>query len=339
MRNPNGYGSVVKLSGNRRNPFAVRKTIGWNEKGYPVYLIIGYVASREDGMILLADYNKSPWDVDAEKITLTELFELWLEKKGHKLGKSSQASLKSAFKHTHALQEMPYKSLKSYHMQDVIDNCGRSASTQGAIQNLFGHLDSFALEIDVINKGYSQLLKSAAQPDTKKKPFTDEEVAVLWENQDVPWVDTVLMYMYTGFRISELLDMKIENVDLEQGTFRGGTKTKAGKNRIVPIHSKIRDFVVARYEEGQTYLIRKEDGSPLSSHDYYKEWKKLMAMFQFSHTPHECRNTFRSWLDSAGANKVCIDMILGHKSRDVGEQTYTHKGVEELRTAIELVTS
>ena len=35
MKNPNGYGTVVKLSGNRRKPYAVRKTIGFNEKVIP----------------------------------------------------------------------------------------------------------------------------------------------------------------------------------------------------------------------------------------------------------------------------------------------------------------
>lgn len=41
MKNPNGYGTVVKLSGNRRKPYAVRKTLGFNEKGYPIYKSIG----------------------------------------------------------------------------------------------------------------------------------------------------------------------------------------------------------------------------------------------------------------------------------------------------------
>ena len=54
MKNPNGYGSVVKLSGNRRKPYAVRKTAGWNEKGHPIYINIGYFSTREEGLIALA---------------------------------------------------------------------------------------------------------------------------------------------------------------------------------------------------------------------------------------------------------------------------------------------
>ena len=56
-------------------------------------------------------------------------------------------------------------------------------------------------------------------------------------------------------------------------------------------------------------------------------------------TPHECRHTFRSRLDSAGANKVCIDLMMGHKSKEVGERVYTHKKLEELKFAIELIAS
>ena len=336
MRNPNGYGSVVKLSGNRRRPFAVRKTIGWNDKGHPIYLPIGYTATREEGMILLAEYNKSPWDIDAEKTTMEDLFELFQEKKMPKLGKSTKASLKSAYNHCKKFHKMKYKDMKSFHMQDCIDNCGRGYSTQWAIKNLFGHLDRFALEIDVIDKSYAQLTTAEPIPETKKKPFTDEEVDKVWKIKDKPWVDSVLVFLYSGFRISELLSLKTEKVDLEQGTFQGGIKSASGKDRIVPIHSKIFEFVKKRVEEGNKYLFSL-NGKKLSNAKYYEIWNSIMDELKIEHTPHECRHTFRSRLDSAGANKVCIDLMMGHKSKEVGERVYTHKTVQELKDAIELI--
>ena len=63
----------------------------------------------------------------------------------------------------------------------------------------------------------------------------------------------------------------------------------------------------------------------------------MMEKLQMNHTPHECRHTFRSKLDSAKANKKCIDLMMGHKSKDVGERTYTHKTLQELKDAIELI--
>lgn len=146
------------------------------------------------------------------------------------------------------------------------------------------------------------------------------------------------MFLYTGFRISELLEMKIENIDLNARTFQGGTKTASGKNRIVPIHSKIIELVQRRIEEGNQYLFSYNE-KKIPSATYYGFWNTIMDAHQMTHTPHECRHTFRSRLDSAGANKVCIDLLMGHKSKEVGERIYTHKTLEELKTTIELITS
>jgi integrase len=63
-----------------------------------------------------------------------------------------------------------------------------------------------------------------------------------------------------------------------------------------------------------------------------------MEKLKTEHTPHDCRHTFRSRLDSAGANKRCVDLMMGHKSKDVGERVYTHKTTEELKLNIELIT-
>ena len=58
-----------------------------------------------------------------------------------------------------------------------------------------------------------------------------------------------------------------------------------------------------------------------------------MKMAKMEHTPHECRHTFRSRLDSVGANKKCIDM-MGHMSKDVGARVNTHKTIDVLKAAI-----
>ncbi len=338
MRNPNGYGSVVKLSGNRRNPYAARKTKGWDDRGYPIYDTIGYYPTREAGMIALAEYNRNPYDINAAKVTLAELFEKWSEKKLPKLSSSLQSSLKNAYGHTKAIQGMRYKEIRSFHMQDCIDNCGCGYSTQGAIKNLFGHLDRFAMELDVIQKMYSTLTTAAPVPETSKVPFTDDEIEKLWTIQNQEWVDTVLILLYSGWRITELLTLKSENVDLEQGTMKGGIKTRNGKDRIVPIHSKIQPFVEQWMNRGTEYLITDKDGKKMTDAQYRPYFKAIMEQLGFSHCPHECRHTLRSRLDSAGANKKCIDMILGHKSKDVGERVYTHKTVAELKAAIELIS-
>lgn len=340
MKNPNGYGTVVKLSGNRRNPYAVRKTTGFNEKGYPIYLNIGYAPTKEAGLIMLAEYNKSPWDIEADKITLAELYDLWKEKRMPKLGKSNQSSLRSAYRHIQKYGKMKYNQIKSYHMQDCVDTCGCGYSTQGAIKNLWGHLDRFAMELDVVSKCYSDLVTSEPIPETKKIPFTDEEVQRVWDNQQLPWSDSLLFFLYTGFRISEFVEIKVSSVDIagEIPTITEGIKTDAGKNRIVPIHSKIMPIVQNRLEQSKSGYLFEWNGKRLNQTQYRNIWAELMRQLGMQHTPHECRHTFRSRLDSAGGNKVCIDRIMGHKSKGTGERVYTHKTLIELKETVELIT-
>lgn len=341
MKNPNGYGSVTKLSGNRRRPFWVRKTVGWNEKGYPIYETIGYCASREEGNMLLAEYNRNPYDINQAKITLEELYQLWLQKKTSRLNENSVRTLKSAYRHIEQLRAVPYKDIKAVNMQDTIDNCGLSSSTQQSIKSLWYHLDKLALELDISSKNYSSLITTAPAPETSRIPFSDDEIKRVWEMYNTPkselddicseWVDTVLILLYTGLRISEFTTIKTVDVDLEERTIKGGIKTKAGKNRIIPIHSAIFPMVEARYNPAEEFLIC---GSP---RNYRRIFEAVMKCLQMEHTPHECRHTFETRLDSAGANRKCIDLMMGHASRDVGNRVYNHKTLEELHNAIELL--
>ncbi len=68
MKLPNGYGTVTKLSGNRRKPYVVKEGISGKQKP------IGYTTTREEGLILLAQYNNDPWDIQTDKITFQELY-------------------------------------------------------------------------------------------------------------------------------------------------------------------------------------------------------------------------------------------------------------------------
>jgi len=335
MRNPNGYGTVARLSGNRRNPYVVRKTLGFNEKGYPIYHTIAYCPTREEGNIILADFNRATYNIDAFNITMAELFERFCETKLIKMSASSKGSLKAAFMHCRELHQSKYREIKSFHMQSCIDNCKRKYSTQWSIKNLFSHLDKLALELDIINKGYSSLTTADSIPETSRSPFTDEEIKLLWENASLDWVDSILIFIYSGFRLSELLNMELKDINLTEKTFTGGVKTASGKNRVVPIHSKIFPLVLNRIQESKKYLFE-FNGEKIKTITYYTKWRAIMAKFNMQHTPHECRHTFRSKLDSAGANKKCIDLMMGHKSKDVGERIYTHKTIEELRSSLEL---
>lgn len=337
MKNPNNYGTVVKLSGNRRRPYAVRKTIGYTDDGNPIRKCIGYTASKEEGLILLAEYNKNPYDLDTKNITFKELYELWYTQNIHKFATTTKASYYTAFNATKELHHLKYATLKLHHLQTCIDNC-QSGSTKNKVRALLTNLDKYALAHDIIVRSYTALIETPSIERKKEKiPFTYAEINMLWKNLHVPYVDTILILLYTGLRINELLSLKLENIDLESKIIQGGSKTASGKNRIVPIHYKILPIVQKYYTRNSQYLIE-YNCKPLNYHLYIFQWNTVMQALNIRHTTHECRHTVRSELDRKGGNKVCIDRIIGHKSQGTGEAVYTHKTIEELRATIELIS-
>ena len=68
-RNPNGYGCVTKLKGNRSRPWVVKVTV-YDDQGGSKQVPVGYAESEEKANILLAEYNNNPWDIDREKLPL-----------------------------------------------------------------------------------------------------------------------------------------------------------------------------------------------------------------------------------------------------------------------------
>lgn len=77
MRLPNSYGSIYKLSGNRRRPFAAVITQGWKDDGKPIRKYLGYYTTRKDALSALADYNAKPYKIDDHGITLAALYARW----------------------------------------------------------------------------------------------------------------------------------------------------------------------------------------------------------------------------------------------------------------------
>lgn len=128
-RNPNNYGCVTKLKGKRSRPWIVKVTV-YDSDGRARQVPVDYAETEEQANIILAQYNNNPWNIDRNKITLLELYRRWSEVQLPKLGKSSRAASKTAFNHCQKYYGMKYRSLRAYHMQDCIDNCGRGYSAK-----------------------------------------------------------------------------------------------------------------------------------------------------------------------------------------------------------------
>lgn len=343
MRLPNGYGGVVKLSGKRRKPFQVRLTKGFNNDGKQIFMYLGYYATKNEALIALAEYNSSPYDIS--QITFSEVFKKWSNEHFKKVSDSAIENYSNAYrKYCKSLYKMKFQEIRLAHLQGIIDNCGMAHPTRAVIKTLFCVLYKYAIKHDLVDKNYAQYVDIGQREGViKREPFTQEEIDKLFKHvNDIDYTDTVLIMIYTGLRIGELLDMKIKDVHLEDRYMVGGSKTKAGKNRIIPINRKIEPFIRRYYEKNKykEYLIINSLGRPMTYSNYRREkWDNIMEKLQFkgNHKPHDARHTFASLMDTAGANKLCIKRIIGHSSQDLTEDVYTHKSIQELIEAIDLI--
>ena len=343
MKNPNGYGCVYKLSGKRRKPWGVKKTVGFDDYGKQLRVNIGYYRTRQEALIALAEYNNNPYDLKASTLTFNDVYEKWSQEKfAEYTNKSTRKNYTAAYSYCTALYNMKMVDIRPYHMQQVLDNCNRGYEMVKRTRILFNQLYVWCIQHDCIKKNYAQGLKvNVKQDSSPRKSFTYEEVDLLWNSiGSNEYVSIVLMLIYSGVRISELLNLKKEDVHLDEQWFSvKASKTDAGV-RTVPIADKVLPFWKSFYERSKcSYAVCTINGEQLTYENFKKRyWKPLMDNLNLQHTIHETRHTCISLLTMKNANPTIIKKIVGHKSiMSLTERVYTHIEIRELINTINLI--
>ena len=341
MKNPNGYGSVSKLSGKRRRPFIVRITTGFDINGRQIMKVLGYYHTQAEAIKALANYNDNPYDINLNDITLKEILDRFMENKKGAVEKSSLKSYRVWYNYLRPLYSKRMKDIRTFELQNFINSLSHlSTGSLKLVKSFIRMLFKDAMEMDIISKDYSEYIKL---PKYKKiierKIFTEEEIALLWDNIKImEYADTILILIYTGMRINELLKLEKKNVNLENNTIIGGSKTDAGKNRIIPIHPKILPLIVKRMGNKTDYLIpnKKESGAYIYNNFRQNEFVKIMKQLGMEHTVHDTRHTFATLISNVSNNETVITGIIGHTNINMTKK-YTHTNIEEMRKEMEKI--
>lgn len=166
MRLPNGFGSIVTLKGNRRNPYAAyTKTEGYTEDGHPIRKALGYFETWEDAYNCLLDYNKDPLAFDSQKTTFAELYALLMKQKESApkgLSQSNRNNLKAAYAKCEQFYQVPVSSIKSMHLQALMDSITDMYSVQflSKVKGLWKQMYDLAMECDIVTKTMLNSLES-----------------------------------------------------------------------------------------------------------------------------------------------------------------------------------
>lgn len=369
MRLPNGFGQITELRNqNLRKPFRAMVSVGWTAEGQPIRKTLkpqGYFKTYNEAYAALVEYNKNPYDL-IDTCTMEDLFNRWKEDRGRKYSDSQLKVLSIAWSYSSSIYKTRVREVRVRHLKSCIINgtiikSGQlhtaPPSMQKAMKNLYNNLFDYAVEYELTDKNYSRMFSLSNDPDieipetatNEHIAFTDHEMELLWQNIDkVPIVDMILIQCYSGWRPRELMELKLKDVDLENKTFSGGLKTKSGKNRLVPIHSKILPYVV-RYAE-----YAREIGSE-NLFNYKSAWSKMgctmdyrryFYLFQevlktlglnLKHRPHDCRVQFITQAKKHHVDEYALKRMVGHRINDVTESYYTKRDPEWLREEIEKI--
>ena len=350
---PNAYGSITKMSGKRRKPYRVRVTDRWvidDKTGRSKQLrpTLGYFETREEAMIALATYNENPYDINTDNITFSEVYEKWSDGYFRTLSNLSSArTIKAAYSYCNGLYNMRMQDIRVSHLEGTIINAQVGDSTKARIKSLFNMLYRYAVANDIVEKDYAAVMFANGNPIKRSRtrdviPFTQEEIQMLWNNlEQIPFVDMILIEIYSGWRPQELAILKTYDVDITSETMRGGLKTDAGKNRIVPIHPLIKKRMSEAATLQSEYLFNDangQQGTYMTYDKYRSRFDKVMKRLNLKHHPHETRHTFITKAKACGVDEYILKLIVGHAIDDITEKVYTHRTIEQLKSEMEKIT-
>jgi integrase/recombinase XerC len=141
------------------------------------------------------------------------------------------------------------------------------------------------------------------------------------------------LFYVTGIRLSELINIKISDVDFNNQSIK--VLGKRNKERIIPISSKVVDDLNVFIENNQQnkYLFTNLEGNKLYNKLVYRIVNKYIGKISSVNkkSPHILRHTFATHMLNNGADINAIKELLGHANLSA-TQVYTHNTIEKLKT-------
>lgn len=319
----NGTGCIGKLSGNRSKPWMARKN----------GVCIGTFATRAEAQKAL-DRLTDVTVTDKFNLTFKQVYERWHAEHSRKIAPKTLKDYEWAFNLCEPIHDRKIRSILRSDYQALIiaqEMKGRSKGTCNKVRVVLGMLGRWAYEEGITLANNADNLSTTAKQLSVREIFLDADIKAISKSK-LEAADIALILISCGCRPGELF--KVPLVDCYDDYFIGGSKTEAGKNRVIPIgkeglaaYRKIRQKAMGN---GCDLLI----GGYKGSHDYSnfakREWKKLMEEIgRQSMTPYTCRHTFITNAIKSGMGLPVLEAIVGHVDRET-TRIYTHLRADDL---------
>ena len=354
----NGSGSIVKRKRANGTKYFAYSPVRYEEdetgKVKAIRICIGSYDKKTDARAALDEWLKHP--TLKINFTLEDVYKDWSPVAYDSIASQTVTNYKTCWqkikdcpsprivdKQIKQITTSELRELLNYYVKPHTDLEGNevkplSKSYITKLKALLTQLYRYAMENNIIDRNYAELVKLPRMEENKKRAFSDTEFAVLEKGYaNISGGDAVYALCYLGFRVSEFCSLTRFSYDPKNHTLTGGMKTEAGKDRVVPIHPKIQSIVASWAQNGTDYLYCDKKGKPYNKDSFRnKIWKPVLEKLGLPDdlTPHSARHTCATMLSSAGARPEDIQRILGHEDYSVTANTYINQDITALTEAI-----
>lgn len=323
----NGEGSAYQLPSGKwacektleycKDPEGTNKRKMLRKKGF---------RTKKEALAYLA--NMAPTE-KARTVTFGQLYDMWLPT--HRAGKSTLNCYRSARKYFEPISSMDILKITIDDLQACLDECPKGRRTQENMKAMCGLMYKYGIPRRITDINMAEYLKVSGDHGEKEGLPLDALEKIRQNIGKVTYADYVYCQCYLGFRPSELLALDISNYDPKEKAFTGGSKTDAGKDRIVTISPKIQpiiDKLIRNKNSGAVFS--KSDGEPMRL-DFYRDafYQVLQecgienptetknGITSHKYTPHSCRHTFATLLKNVSASDKDKLSLIGHTTTEM----------------------
>lgn len=253
-------------------------------------------------------------------------------------------------KGSYSISKITINDIRGY--RDNIANQFSSGTVNNHLTMLRLAFDS-ALQQDILDKNPAKLVKNLARKDKQeRRPFTPDELKALLAVAPPDWTTAILIGLYTGLRLGDVIALQWEQVDLSEKTFTLVTQ-KTGRTVINPIATPLLRHLI-KLETGGSKTgsicagLRIKATKNLSN-DFnallakaglvekknYRTYKADGKRRQYAGLSfHSLRHTTTSMLKNTGATSAIAGDVVGHDSEAM-QRNYTKIDVETKRQALD----
>lgn len=286
---------------------------------------------------------------DRSKITFVQLYNEWLERHRGRVSKGTLGCYTAAFKHFRAIHTATFCDLVTADWQGCVDDCTAGKRTRQNMKALGTLMYGYAQEQDITQKDFATHIYIGNLDQTSRCAFERSELDILLRAALAGNISAsyIVCGCYTGFRPSALFALKKTDYSPEDRTLKGGIKTDAGRDRLVPVCPKIQPLIDKLLKSDSEWIFPNPKGGQLNADDFRTDYfypclsdlgiqpapdkdKGITPKY----TPYSWRHTFFTMLARVPGETKLKAELGGHTSYEMS-QHYQHPDLEDKRSIID----